>query len=362
MGEYYPYAADLLYGSFIRYDRLYEMTMHAFYGQIKTNSVNVYIDVYSILKVLYTRGNSLQIDDSCSIASCIINLAIHLRSYFETRHRVASKIFIVYGGARPTMAFEHYSGYNQKNIIMEDSNEYLKNMIQDNLELIKILVPYLYDIFYIEDKEQEFNVLISTLIDSMEDQNQNPNIIYSKDPLSYQLVAFKRRTCLYRPKKKMDIDSSWVVVKSCLYDAYRYGELGIKTMINTKLDIHLFSIYQSIAGLRTRSLNSIINGNNTMKLLETAVSNNIFSNGVTASAVLYSTNPFEEIFKGTRVDPSLVTARFLALDLNYQTTAYKITPMAKNILVNVINLYNPHEVRAINDKYFQKYPLDLNRV
>lgn len=361
MGEYHPSAADILYGSFIRYDRLYEMTKFAFYGEIKCNSVNIYIDVYSIIRSLYTRGSNLQIDDSCSIASCIINLAIHLRSYFETRHKVASKVYIVYGGAKPSESFANYYKYNEKNIIMEDSNPYLKNMILDNMELVKILVPYLYDIFYIEDLANEFSIIVSTLIDNVDDPN--PNVIYSKEPLSYQLVAFKNRTCMYRPRKKLSMDASWVVTKSTLYDAYRYGELNIETRLDTTLDIRMFSIYQAIAGVRTRSMNSIKNGNATIKLLENAVASNIFSNGISAPAVFYAqVNPFEIMFKDTKISPALVTNRLAAIDLNFQTMLYKTTAIAKSLTGGIINLYNPHEVRAINDKYFQKYPLDLNRV
>ena len=37
--------SDLIYGSYIRYDRMYEMSKFAFYGDTDSNNVNIYIDL-----------------------------------------------------------------------------------------------------------------------------------------------------------------------------------------------------------------------------------------------------------------------------------------------------------------------------
>ena len=357
---YMPNAADILYGSYIRYDRMYEMTKFAFYGKTDIKNLNVYIDVYSIIRSLYSKGSNISIKDSYAIASCIINLAIHIRAYFDTRHGIATKVYIIYGGARPREAFVNFYKYNEKNIIMEDSNYYMKELIKDNLDVLSILCPYLYDIFCIVDYENEFSVIASHLINQLD---KNPNIIYSKDALSYQLVAFKPYTFMFRPKKRSNEDVSWVVTKSTLYNAYRYGELSIDRKIDTKLDVRMFSIYQSIAGIRSRSIKSTKNANSTILLLEKAVAENIFSNGYNANSIFYSNpNPFEILFKDTKVNPTLVTGIFASTDLGYQTMLYESSIAAKNTASNIINLYNPQEIRNINDKYFQQYPLDLNRV
>lgn len=362
--NYYPNVADILYGSYIRYDRLFEMTKYAFYGKTDSNNVNIFIDAYSILNGLYKRGTNIQIVDSYSIASCIINLAIHLRAYFESRHRVSSKVYIIYGGARPEAASKAYSPYNMRNIQMEDSNEYLKGIIKDNLLVIQILCRYLYDIFAIVDYKNEFSVMTSAFIDlNIEKGNNAPNIIYSKDPLSYQLVAFKPYTFLYRPKKKANEDCSWVVTKSTLYNAYRYGELGLTKQFDTTLNVKMFSIYQSISGVKSRNILAAKNGNVTVKLLEKAVENNVFSMGYNMASMLRDGyNPFETICQGTNISHLDIFNRFTAIDLPHQTMLYT---MGTDYIVNLtelINLYNPQEVRNINDKYFQTYPLDLNRV
>lgn len=359
--NYYPNAADILYGSYIRYDRLYEMTYYAFYGKTDSNDVNIFIDVYSILKSLFQRGRNIKITDSYCIASCIINLAIHLRAYFYTRHHVNTKLFIIYGGARPYSAISVYPSYNIKNIQMEDSNDYMKQLIRDNLEVISILCPYLDDIFAIVDYENEFSVIASAIIDDMNADAgyKVPNIIYSKDQLAYQLVAFKPRTFLYRPKKRSNMDCSWVVTKSTLYDSYRYGELELKQQDSTTLDVKMFSIYQSIAGVKSRSISSFRNGNVTIKMLEDAVRNGAFSMGYNLGA-LSRDQSLQKI--QDRTPPPDTINKLSAIDLDYQTMLYKSTPAYIGLPASIINLYNPQEIRNINDKYFQVYPLDLNRV
>lgn len=358
---YIPNIADIMYGSYIRYERLYQMSMFAFrpeYG----DKANIFIDVKSILKSLYARGHQLAVKDSCAIASCIINLAIHLRAYFESRHRVYTKIFIVYGEARPEISLRTYPRYNEKNILTEDSNPLLKTLIKDNLNMIKILCPYLHDFFYIEDFHNEFSVITSSLINRL-NEPEVPSIVYSKDIMSYQLVAFKPRTFLFRPKKKFNEDTSWVVTKSTLYNAYRYGELGITKQVDTTLNVKMFSIYLTIAGVKSRSIDSIKNANSTIKFLEQAVANNIFSTGYNSSAIFCTKpNPFEILFIGSNVDPNEVMARFSVVDLLHNTMLYESSLAYKEAGEGIINLYNPDEVRHINNMYFQEYPLDLNRV
>lgn len=351
--------ADILYGSYIRYDRLYSMTEFAFYGKKIDSNVNIFIDIYSILRSLYKRGLNFDILESCVIASCFINMAIHLRGYFESRHRTPTRIYLIYGGARPIETMCRYPGYNSKNILMEDSNAYLQNLIKDNMEIISILCPYLYDIFYVIDWDKEFSTIAGSIIDS--NNTAEPNIIYSKDPMSYQLVAFEPYTFLYRPKKRFSEETSFVVTKSTLYNAYRYGELGITKKVDTFLHPGLFSMYLAIAGVKTRSLNSIRNANTTIKILEQAVNNQILINGYNSS--WHFQNPFEKIFENSKVDISDVCNRVDILDFPTNKELYKLTPIYIEMINSVHqNLYDPQEVRNINDKYFQKYPLDLNRV
>ena len=353
--------ADILYSSFIRYDRMYEMTKYAFYGKTDATCVNIYIDCYSILRSLYTRGSNIAIKDSYSIASCLINLAIHIRAYFETRHQVPSMIYLIYGGGRSKEAFVNVHDYNASNILMEDSNYPLYSLIEDNFKVMKLLCPYLYDIFFICDRCNEFGVIVSDLIDTVVDKF--PNIVYSKDPLSYQLVAFKPYTFLYRPKKSsklgMVTDDSWVVTKSSLYNAYRYAELGTKTKFDTALDPKMFSMVQAMSGVKSRNIKSFKNINSTIQFLENSLYD--FIDGYTVNTIYYSPNNIFVNKFGEEIG-SLLTKRFAAIDIPFQTQLYQMSINSKENKSGIINLTDPEELKHINNVYFTEYPLDLNRV
>jgi len=244
---------------------------------------------------------------------------------------------------------------------MEDSNPFLKELIADNFNMMAVLCPYLYDIFSIVDYENEFSVIASNIIDENNEAGV-PNIIYSRDAMSYQLVAFKPYTFLYRPRKNLAVDNSWVVTKSTLYNAYRYGELNMQKKYDTFLSVELFSMLIAVSGLKSRSMVSLKSTNSSIKIMEQAINSNIMPNCFQSSMFFSNPNSFESVFNIDRVPTWLATNRYAALDLPYQTSLYKGSPAALLVHQSVVNLYNPQEVRNINDKYFAKYPLDLNRV
>ena len=124
----------------------------------------------------------------------------------------------------------------------------------------------------------------------------------------------------------------------------------------------MFSIFQALSGVRTRNMNHIKVANTVIKLLEKGVIDGAFNNGYNSSSIFYEeTNPFFKILQDP-VAASDATNRFAAIDLPYQTMLYSSSLQVKELPTSIINLYNPDEMRAINDKYFKEYPLDLNRV
>ena len=209
---------NVLLSNYIQYGRMTAMTKYAMsrlMAEPESNSfiesqsrpcLNVFIDVYSLIRQIYNRFGSIMIKDSYAIASSFINLAIHIRSFFYTRcNGMNTKIYIIYGGAKttnvPTPDGKISSIiYNEKNNLMEQTNSRLYQLILDNLKIMEILCPYLNDIFCINDYTNEFISVASKVIDMY--GNGNINIIYSKDPMAYQLVPFKSKTFLFRPKKK----------------------------------------------------------------------------------------------------------------------------------------------------------------
>ena len=83
----------LVYNYFPKYDVLKEMTMMAFSGSA-SNSVNIYLDITRMVANLYDP--SVKIIYPLSIASTIINLCAHLRTYYDVYHNVDTTFFLIY--------------------------------------------------------------------------------------------------------------------------------------------------------------------------------------------------------------------------------------------------------------------------
>lgn len=349
--------AQMLYSSYIRYDRMYEMTKFAFYGSNATK-VNVYVDVYSLLRNLYSKYQNIEIRDSYAIASCMINLAIHIRGYFESRHHTATKIYLIYGGSR----LLEFPEYNAKNILMENSDSRMHKLIIDNLEVMQILCPYLNDIFFIADINNEFSTIASYIITEINKDDKAPNIIYSKSQLAYQLVAYMGRTFLYRPKKSMGADVSWVATKSTLINAYRLAELKLKKEV-PHIDYKLMNVYQTISGVRDRSIPSLINATNAVKKIKYLVDCGLLLDGYNSYGLLKNNSQTEicRVYSLMGLDEEACMNRMYVIDLLSSLYKYSNTPQALELSKSIVNLYDPETVKNINNKYFDIYPLDLNR-
>ena len=373
--------SNILYGEYIKYDRMYEMSMHAFNGHDIIKEVEVYVDLYSILRKLYIFGdNKLDLNDQYEIAASIINLGIHIRGFFN-RFGIASKIYLIYGEAKPQNVLNKLPYFNSKHILMENTNFITHWHIMSSLEIATLYTKYLPDIFTIADSENEFTTIASYLIDkNINDANNIQNsiarVIYSKEPLAYQLVAIKPRCFLFRPKKDYYNDNSWVVTKSSLFRAYRIGELKLNA--NTKSDnidliFGLFPLYQLLNGIKSRNIKSIKNANASLKILFDAQNNGVFSLGYSSWNVIANNTPIENhpIYKilsdpiyGIR-KPELfddMIKTFECIDVINQTLIYSASPTSKIIESNLVNFSDDNAVKEINDKYFTNYPIDLMRL
>ena len=76
---------NILYGYYIKYQKLMELTLEEFRNTSNASAtkVNIYIDLYDMLYSLYT--SKVNIRDTFDISSTIINLVAHLRGYYK-RH------------------------------------------------------------------------------------------------------------------------------------------------------------------------------------------------------------------------------------------------------------------------------------
>lgn len=362
---------QLLYGSFIKYDNMVEMTNSAFAGY-NANTLNVFIDVYSMIKDMYRMNNNLYIGNYTSLTSSIINLCAHIRSFFRTRYKVECKIFIVYSRNCPRSAKQFYATYNKKTELAMYNNAMMTDFIESNIKLLKILCPYIYDIFFIET-EFEASVAIYDTILWLESLNgtkdstrgvefdYSPNVVFGKDIFLYQLPTTRKDIILYRNRKKDGQDLSWYIDSNNAISKYVEN-----SRIKDKLE-HLtcyfrpdiFSLLVAITSMPERGLKSILNLGTAIKIVNDGINNGTIINGYNNDINLVSNS----LCTGRLANQAmLVENRFKAIDIRYQHYIFMNSIEARTSKDNIINQYDPENVKFLNNKYFASNPLDLNRL
>ena len=169
--------------SYVKYDRLAEL-INFEYKNSKATKINLYIDLYSILKPLYS--SNIAIDEYNDITSSIINMCSHYRSFFKTRYNVDTRIYLIWSSNLPSKNKNVYKEYNQKFEYTMNANTKITKLISDNLELLSILCPYIPEIMYVTDL-YEVGV-IAQYIQEMQDNISIPALLITRDPYNFQLA------------------------------------------------------------------------------------------------------------------------------------------------------------------------------
>jgi len=342
----YP-VEQIMYGNYIKYDKLAEMTKQSF-GQnpycSDSNSLNVYIDMNSIIKTLYMYKDMV-VEDYTVITSSIINLCAHIREFYR-KIGVATKIYIINSLNIPQSAKQFYSAYNDGSV-NQYNMKFIHTIITPNLELLDMLCKYLPEIYFINDDTADSSVLIYTMI---EKDHSVPSMIYSKDSMVFQIATHFQNVVIFRPKKNAkEGDISFWADYNLSMIGYKYAT-G-REAINPRFSPQLLSLMMSISGVKSRSISTQRTITQAEKIIEDYVNRNILVNGYNSFDTV---NQFCQMINGYEF-----AAIFRAIDVVFQSGLY-IDRSA--IDTAVVDLYDPDAVKHINNNYFKNYPLDLNRL
>ena len=346
---------SLLFSYYIKYDRLLELNrmVEPVSGM---DTVNIYIDLYDLLKRLYKQEITAR--NKFSVTSSIINLAAHYRGYYKTRHRLWARIFLVYADESnnnhrlfvPTYNFNK----NEEIINYEKTN----NLIRSQLELVKILAAYIDDVYYIE-KTSDFSMFVYDNIMNNPETKDEVSILITRSSYVYQVPAFCKSTYLFRPKKTKDGDQSFCVKfnNSLVQYCSRVHSAELLRRLSL-INPQLMSVVMTLNGCPDKYVNSLCNISKVSSILLDAIINHRIIDGYNSdTGFLYNNLAGIQAI----VDPVTFDARFKALDLIYQHTIYANMVESKDFTW-IINLNDPNTVRDINNHYFIDNPLDLNNL
>ena len=345
----------VLISHFVKYDRLAELINTEFYNS-GYNEINLCIDAYSMIKSIYGL-NHFQFISQYSIASCIINACAHYRNFFWTRYKVTCKIWIVFSrmedSAREARAF--YPNY--QTIFDTDVNPAMDKVIEDNMEILRILCPYIPDVSFIYSG-YEPGLVFGRIAGSEYAYNGKggniPTIIVSKDLWNLQVVAEVPNVYMIRPIKKNGEDLSLLISNKNVLHYYA-------SVRKVKADMSLISsnyLPFVIAATRfpERGVKSLHNLSSIIKYLSNAIFNSYISTNKRIYDIPGLCKDLNSFNKVTLKDFE-IGLRMDAIGFNNFLFRYMMSPRIDDI--NIINLHDPDSVKRINETYFSKVPLDL---
>lgn len=342
----------ILLSYYIRYDRLLSLSNIAL-SDISTNTVDIYVDLYDMLKPIYTRD--IYSNKKFLVVSSIINLAAHLRGYFWSRHRLSTRIFLVYGESITMQHKQFYPTFGDDKFRETMNFVNTDKFIHDQLEMVKILCGYIYDVYYVP-KKSSFSMFV---LDNIMKNQSVQSIIITKSKYAYQIPALVDIVKFFRPKKSNGEDISYIISKPYIYPNF-FNKITSKDTIDrlSKINPSLLSLMMTLTGLPSYGMITLVNVSTATKMVLEAISSNRIINGYNSDIdfVYKSLNGIDKY-----IDSTNFKYRFNAVDLLTQHRIYNSTAEAIDVSW-MVNFNDPETMRGINNKYFIDNPLDLNNL
>ena len=349
MNDYKSNIESLMLSYYVKYKRLLPMINTAFSGN-PSKEVDVYIDLYDMLKPVYTR--EVYANKKFIIVSSIMNLVAHYRRYFATRHSVNTNIFLIYGGSTSPSHKTFVKDFGDDQFRETLNYQSTHKFIMDQLKLVKILTGYISHVYYIE-RTVDFSLEATSNIRIRKDI---PSVVITKSAYAMQIPAFNPNAIVIRPKKLADGDNSYFIsYNTVLANYFHKISRGSTIQKISELNPELISLIMTITGLQSYNLKSVANSTQAINIIYDAIINNRIINGYNNDIDFVYDNLYG-IEK--YIDKTNFKFRYNAIDLIYQFRAYMNTPESRDITW-MVNFYDPEALKEINDKYFADCPIDL---
>lgn len=310
--------------------------------------ISIFINLDSILNTLYAPNiedaiKSYQNYDNMILSSELINVVAHYRHFFWSYYKVPSKIYLYQMNTQPVYNSDLINNYAKSQIKKNTDNG---RFVANNMRLVMILAAYIQKVYCIPCDGLEPSLIPYYIMKKTKDDD-NLNLVITKDPYDYQLVNFKNTHIL-----RLKYDDSYIVNKYNLYDT-----LLKKVKYRPKIDLstELYSLIMAFGGITTRDIKSFKGHGmvNTMKKLEKLINKNKIAN-------MYNSN-IGNICEELNLDDEdyiTINKRFKAIDLKNQYA--NLTKYDKEkISMKLIDRYDNISLMEVSHKYYTKNPLQI---
>lgn len=357
MDNYTVDLSAIIYGSYVKMERLQQIVFETFSNTsiAEATNLNIFIDLYSTLHPVFSEHYRVNIENYTDITSGIINMCAHYRKFFKGLG-VNTTFYLIYSDNTCEFNRKFVANYNEV-FFRKTQIKMFREIIDTNLDLLNTICPYLPNIHFIRSiNNWESSVVIANIIETLNDNN--PNLIISKDLYPLQLCALYRWTSYLYPLKYRGVDNSIMIPLNEKYNFRReFWNLYIKDKINDiKTDLTIISplnvsLISAMNGFNHRGINLLYNINLAKKIIlginngeDTKISGFQLINDEKASNL---------------INVHVVESRLKSLDVTFALPYYQQDPESK---YKFINLQDNGSINMINSKYFEKNPLDLQRL
>ena len=340
--------AQLVGASMIKYEVMDTLISTAFAGS-EANEIVLYIDIYSILKPVL--GNSFYAGSDSELAALIMDLCVHSRQYFK-KLGVKVSIVMVSSFNVPIRNKMVQADYNYETVLkLTQESKYATQ----NIEYLNILCPYLDDIHFVYT-EVETGVMIYHIASFY--KPGIPIVILSRDAYNLQLMSQLPNSAYLRPKKVRGVDQSYIVFDNNTLWASFY-EFMQTTGDVPLIDPCRIQDVMALTKLPQRYIKSLFTIGRIIRFANAQIMDGIITPDQ------FTINYCRQFLCKDKRDrdlfeSGLIQNRFNIIDIPTQYMAFLQTPESKSIVLN--NLYDPNGVKQVNNTYFKKNPIDLDRL
>lgn len=347
----------------VRYDIMDKMfkNLKKTYGK-QESTVNIFIDIPSTVKQLYNPKNiellsrTLNKSRYC-IASTIINMAAHYRHYFASRWCCYSNIFFMLNSLSDSNLISidnnYKKNYYEKRINL--TNEVFGNMnsiMKSNYNIIRIISDYLPHVYWFDSRNIDYRAQFNFIKNNLLEDNQL-NIILTTDQIFYQ-SALCDNTIILEPRGENTTIANRDNIIQLLAGKTKTFEkkpelLSINPENITLLDLMVNQKDYDIEGIRKFGYTKAILFLN--------------KNEIDIGEPILNEISIQEIFKDILEEKEI---KIIQKNLNIFSNEILSQKNEKKLDIyfsKIDNFINePFELRKVNEKYFERYPILLNYI
>lgn len=342
----------MIYGQFIKYDRLAILSKKELSQYPNDIIYNIYIDLYQILLHLYRY---YRFTNPLSITSCVINLAIHFRNFYK-KQNIYTNIFLIYSSNMSYNNTRFCPEYNSRNVLLIMNNREVSDIVNKNIGLLSTIVPYLPNV-YLKVGTVEPTVIAADMINRFAVKGFNPpSVFVSSSPLSYQLPLCAPKTVVFHKKKDRDsVDTSYSVNIFNALDMY-VAETRKLSVQSVGLNQQWLTGFMVLTGVPKRSIKALMNYKAAIGILKTIAA----GYQLVTPEMIYETicRSMGDKINITMLD---IANRYNCLDLRYQMQMYALMPEAKETTY-LKQLDDPDAINTINGQYFRDNPIMVDKL